>query len=304
MSPRLSSAFACVLALAPAPITGFAPSSIITTHTINTITTNTHTTNTDTAPLHMSSITEDMYPRLMNSASICARSDDDACSVDDAESYLREIVHIQSGCAAGTLSGNAVCDDVLTASEVVADLRRKIGEGAEREVRTFWDKRQEELETLAAASDGSSAAALAAPIKPAYLALAALYAIFAISVLQPATDATTSGGVVPFAAREVWWAIRDGYAGDLAAHFFRNGGLVASDASSPVAGSVLSPQEFLWSVRDGYAENTMLASGGVVGGGGGVESVPFAPREVWWAVENGYAGDMIAHWFRNGGLSM
>ena len=144
---------------------------------------------------------------------------------------------------------------------------------------------------------------LTAPIKPTYLALAALYTIAMISMLQPATMDATAGGVVPFTANEVWWAIRDGYAGDLATHFFHNGGLVVSDAS-PVVGSVLSPQEFLWSVRDGYADNTMLASGIGGGGGGGVESVPFTPQEVWWAVKNGYSGDMMDHWFRNGGLSM
>lgn len=77
--------------------------------------------------------TEDMYPQLLNSASLCAHSD--TCSIESAESYLREIVHIQSGCAAGTLSGSATCNDVLSVSEVVADLREKIGEGAKREVR-------------------------------------------------------------------------------------------------------------------------------------------------------------------------
>ena len=163
--------------------------------------------------------------------------------------------------------------------------------------RTFWDKRQEELEVLAAASDGATAA-LTAPLKPAYLAMAALYAIFAISLLAPATMDPSAGGTVPFTAQEVWWAVRDGYAGDLASHLFRNGGLLVGDAAATAAG--LSPQELFWSIKDGYAGNTLFSSGVE----GGVETVPFTPQEVWWAVKNGYSYDMVAHWFRNGGLSV
>jgi len=37
-------------------------------------------------------------------------------------------------------------------------------------------------------------------------------------------------------------------------------------------------------------------------GGGGV--VPLRPQEVYWAVRDGYVGDLIGHWFRNGGLSV
>lgn len=295
MSPRISSAFACCLlaTTAPAPSAGFAPPSSSTTHHQQRTTT---TTKLGATTIHA---TEDMYPQLLNNASICAHSD--TCSIESAESYLREIVHIQSGCAAGTLSGDTVCEDVLDVSMVVADLRQKIGEGAVREVGTFWDKRQEELVALATASldDSSSTAALKAPLKPAYLAIAALYTVAIITTFHPATMDASAGGVVPFTAQEVWWAIRDGYVGDLASHAFHNGGLVVSDAVGSV-GSSLSPQELLWSIRDGYADETLFGSGA----GGGVESVPFTPQEVWWAVQHGYSYDMIAHWFRNGGLSV
>lgn len=193
-----------------------------------------------------------------------------------------------------------MCNDVLGVSEVVAGLRSKIEKGATKEVRTFWDKRQEELVTLSTASlDNKSA-----PLKPAYLAIAALYTIAIIAMVQPASMDMSSGGVVPFTAQEVWWAVRDGYIGDLTSHAFHNGGLLVSDVSSAAAAagtSPLSPQEVMWSVRDGYASDTLFASGSV---GGGIESVPFTPQEVWWAIQNGYASDMAEHWFRNGGLSV
>lgn len=239
---------------------------------------------------------EENYPQFLNSASLCAHSD--SCSIESAELYLKEIVHVQSGCAAGTLNGYAVCEDVAGVSEVVADLRAKIEEGAKQEVRTFWDKRQEELMALTAASDGS-AGALTAPMKPAYLAFAALYTVAIVSAFHPATMDASAGGVVPFTAQEVWWAVRDGYIGDLTHHLFNNGGLVVSDASAAV-GSSFSPQEIMWSIRDGYAGDTLLADASA--SGGGVESVPFTPQEVWWSIQNGYSFDMVEHWFRNGGL--
>ncbi|KAL3763779.1 hypothetical protein ACHAW5_000352 [Stephanodiscus triporus] len=301
---------------------------------------------------------ESYYPQLLASASICASSE--GCPIETAESYLRAIFLVQSGCAAGTVSGSGVCDDVTVVGEVgemgggggrvsgggggggggvvvvvvggwkhchfksgSRELGGGGGEGCTRDVAlrvfsTFWDRRREELP------------------KPAYLALAALYAVACACALHP-PDASVvvvaggGGGVSPLAAQEMWWAVRDGYVGDVVAHVFRNGGLlvggdVLGDALSSAASSLtttigdgdgvvvgnapLSPQELFWSIRDGYAGNTLFSTTGVVigggGGGGGIleESsvVPFTPQEVWWAIKNGYAHDMIEHWFRNGGL--
>lgn len=304
MSPRIASAVACLIATtAPSPIVGFAfapPSPSFASTSTSSALSMASSASASSSAQHA---TEEFYPQLLNSASLCANSE--TCSVESAELYLKEIVHVQSGCAAGTLSGSNVCNDVLGVSEVVAGLRSKIEKGATKEVRTFWDKRQEELVTLSTASlDNKSA-----PLKPAYLAIAALYTIAVIAMVQPASmDMSSVGGVVPFTAQEVWWAVRDGYIGDLTSHAFHNGGLLVSDASSAasaaaVGSSSLSPQEVMWSVRDGYASDTLFASGSV--GAGGIETtVPFTPQEVLWAIQNGYASDMAEHWFRNGGLSM
>jgi hypothetical protein len=186
---------------------------------------------------------------------------------------LKEIVHVQSGCAAGTLSGNAVCEDVVGVSEVVAALREKVGSSVQQQ----------------STHDGERVLNSAA--------LATLYAVVSIAIMSLAASTTTTmGGTEPFTAQEIWWSIRDGYAMDLVSHYFHNGGLLVGDAAvSQVRG--LSPQELLWSIKDGYVMDTLGGDGM-----GGVETVPFTPQEVWWAVKDGYATDMMGHWFRNGGL--
>jgi hypothetical protein len=87
------------------------------------------TTRRGTTSLHSStlSIPEHLYPQLLSSASLCANSE--SCSLESAESYLREIIHVQAGCAAGTISGKDICNDVGRTSEVVAGLREKIRRG-------------------------------------------------------------------------------------------------------------------------------------------------------------------------------
>mmetsp|Transcript_6258 Transcript_6258/g.9138 ORF Transcript_6258/g.9138 Transcript_6258/m.9138 type:complete len:309 (+) Transcript_6258:197-1123(+) len=281
------------------------------------------TSTTTSTTLHSTASTPEQL-QLLTSASLCANSE--SCSIESAELYLREIMSVQAGCAAaaaGTVVGeeNEVCNDVGRTSEVVAGLREKIRRGAVKENAAFWENRQKEFETLLTSSLDPTTQQLSptasltqAPLKPAYLALAALYTIFVISTINPPLSMvdvdTAVGGVVPFTPQEVWWSIRDGYIGDLASHLVRNGGLVVGDttanAVANAAASNLTPQEVWWSIRDGYVDNTLFSNGVVdLGeniGGGGV--VPLRPQEVYWAVRDGYVGDLIGHWFRNGGLSV
>mmetsp|Transcript_14880 Transcript_14880/g.23017 ORF Transcript_14880/g.23017 Transcript_14880/m.23017 type:complete len:309 (-) Transcript_14880:154-1080(-) len=278
-----------------------------------------HLTTTTTTTLHSTASTPEQL-QLLTSASLCANSE--SCSIESAELYLREIISVQAGCVAGSTAGeeDVVCSDVGRTSEVVAGLREKIRRGAVKENAAFWENRQQEFETLLTSSLDPTTQQLSptasltqAPLKPAYLALAALYTILIISTVNPPPmmDVTTAvGGVVPFTPQEVWWAIRDGYIGELTSHLVRNGGLVVGDttanAANAVVASSLTPQEVWWSIRDGYADDTLFSNGVVLdlgeNGGGGV--VPLKPQEVYWAVRDGYVGDLIGHWFRNGGLSV
>ena len=240
--------------------------SILATTAVNGFSSYNLPTRPTSTKLHAAATTinESQYPNLLSQASLCA--DDESCSIEAANLYLKEIVHYQSGCAAGTLSGNDVCEDVVGVSEVVANLRHKIdtSNGV-----SMVEKNDKLVESVA---------------------FATLYALAAgIALSQPHLD----GNVVPFTIQEVFWAIKDGYAGDLATHYFHNGGLLVGDALSSVRG--MTPQELLWSARDGY----MFSSYGL---DGGAESLPLTPQEVWWSIKDGYVTDLAGHYFRNGGL--
>jgi len=86
-------------------------------------TTTSHIKKTSLNAAQVSNLEDDPLTLLFR-ARDCA--DSESCSIDMANNYLEDVVHVQSGCAAGTLSGVAVCDDALLITEVVASLRSKI----------------------------------------------------------------------------------------------------------------------------------------------------------------------------------
>lgn len=69
---------------------------------------------------------------MMMKANTCAHSE--TCSIDEAEEYLNEILHLQSNCASGSLNSEQICDDVDFPSEVIAGLRQKIQQAKVRYV--------------------------------------------------------------------------------------------------------------------------------------------------------------------------
>lgn len=66
-------------------------------------------------------------PTVLHKAEECALSD--SCSVDDAKLFLREVIHLESGCAAGTLVGHDICEDQDHLAMIVANLRAKVERG-------------------------------------------------------------------------------------------------------------------------------------------------------------------------------
>ena len=61
---------------------------------------------------------------LMNRATACADGSE-SCSLEEAESYLHDILTTQKDCQAIAIS-SALCENVDVVSEVVANLRQKI----------------------------------------------------------------------------------------------------------------------------------------------------------------------------------
>mmetsp|Transcript_45338 Transcript_45338/g.68382 ORF Transcript_45338/g.68382 Transcript_45338/m.68382 type:complete len:337 (-) Transcript_45338:151-1161(-) len=256
--------------------------------------------------VHAAADSEDDAMYLMMKAQECANSD--TCSIDSAREYLREVIHVQSGCAAGTLAGYDLCEDQLFAAEVVASLREKIKEGSEVKARNFWQARQQEFEDLTVASlssDGSgfsATGALNAPIKPVYLGLAAVCVTMFVNVFSH----NTGGDVVPFTLEEWKWAFQGGYLGDMVSHSLKHGGLLVGENTVEGVMTPFTPQEWWWAAKDGYLGDMVghyARHGGLlVSENGGDVATPFTPQEWMWAIQGGYVGDMVSHFARNGGL--
>jgi hypothetical protein len=65
---------------------------------------------------------------MMIQARECAFSDEG--SADEARSFLHQILHVQSGCVSGVLSGHDLCENQDDVAEIVAHLRQKAESGA------------------------------------------------------------------------------------------------------------------------------------------------------------------------------
>jgi len=227
--------------------------------------------------------------------------------VDSAYSYLREIFHAQSGCIAMTGNPNVdstMCVDVDVVAEVVANLRNKISSSSTDNIAAAHRRAEDDV-------------LLPPPLSAVMTAAAIVVAAEIMTLLIHSNSNMAAGGAAasPITIQEMYWAIRDGYVGDVMTHVFRNGGLlVTNDAknivmdttssilSTTTATSSLTPQELYWSVRDGYVSDTLLASSRGIGDSSGSGIVPFTPQEVYWAIRNGYVNDLTLHLFRNGGL--
>jgi len=238
----------------------FSPNSVKPLHSHSTTKLNSFAMDSDEDAMNM-----------MMKADLCAHSD--TCSLDDAEHYLEEVLHMQSDCASGSLSSEKICEDITFPTQVIASLRQKVEN--ERRKSTF-------------------------DLSPVVVSLGAAY------LVAGAYTMVHNPGVEVFTPEEFWWGVRDGYAGEMISAFLRHGGLPAVDQ---VDVSPFTPQEVWWSIRDGYFGD-MLAQ--ATKNGGLVEYVDtpvndiatasFLPEEWYNSVKDGYASDMISHYFKHGGL--
>jgi len=173
---------------------------------------------------------------VMAKASECASSD--SCSIEEAEFLLKEVIHLQSGCAVGNIKNYDICENIAIPNEIVAGLRHKI-------------------ET--SAKTPANALNIKSMMSPVFVSMFTIYMLSSIAAInhQPGVDTFTS--------QEIWWAVRDGYLGDLISQFVKNGGLSSIDVSSS-AGVPFTGEEWMWSIRDNYFDTMttdFLKSGGL-----------------------------------------
>lgn len=257
---------------------------------------------------------------MFQQARDCASSD--SCSLEAAEGYLSDVLHVQSACASGALVGNDdVCENVDVAAEIVANLRAKIA-----------------LES----SIGRRAVGGLKNSLP--LTLGAVMIL--LSVIVASSSVTVSPDATPFTLQEWWWAMKGGYLPNMLEHYFRHGGLVVDDIEFPrlmpftlqewlwsiqggyfptmlqdffhnggfevdntvaaaQAVSPLTPQEWVWAVQGGYVDTLMeqyAKHGGLATLSSDTAAPAFTLQEWQWAVKGGYLNDMMGHYMRNGGV--
>lgn len=238
---------------------------------------------------------EDEAMYLMMKARVCANSE--TCSIDEAEEYLNEILHIQSDCVTGTLESEKICHDVSLSTEVIAALRNKITNQVQA---------------------SNPARPFPFGLNPVFLSLVALYIASGILSLPAANSENT------FTAQEWIYAARDGYLPNMVSQYFQHGGLApiledspsSASASASTAATAVVPftfQEWTWAIRDGYLGDMLSAyskNGGLemdldsatAAAAATTTPLPFEADEWSYAVRDGYLTDMIQHYMRNGGL--
>lgn len=236
---------------------------------------------------------EDDAMQLMMRASTCAHSD--GCSIDDAETYLNDVIHIQSDCISGSLKSQQICNDVLFSSEVIAALRNKISEGR------------------SVSSMNST---------PFLLSAAVIYTMAGImgTLQHPVVE--------PFTTQEWMYAIRDGYYGEMLLQYMKHGGFQLINDNNNYTILPFTLQEWWWAIRDGYLPEMIdqsMKNGGLLSGymttstaattttGMTLSSscvddtsipmyTPFLLEEYKMALKDGYLNQMISHYIKHGGL--
>lgn len=238
---------------------------------------------------------------LISRAEACANSE--SCGLDEARTYLDEILHAQKECvgnmnlAVAAASNPGLCDNVDTVVEVVANLRQKIATEQKR---------------LAPVTATVHLVNVAMGFYVVSMILHGLAAVPNVPVDAPLFDASSFGaintrGVASILPQEWLWSIRDGYFPSLFGEWLRNGGLVVDVSAFDEKVVSFSPQEWVWSVQNGslgqMMRENMRYGGLVVDAGYDTEGLaPMTPQELYWSIRDGYFGTAVQHLYRNGGV--
>jgi len=140
---------------------------------------------------------------LLNNAVDCSLTD--SCPIEEAQSYLSKIEHVQEVCLIDTnpIEGDDFCKNQDVVAQVVSKLNEKIyGGGISNQIKPFLN---EEV-----------------PFNGSMIA----YFVLAIILLVPMTYRGTE--FASFHAEEWWWALRDNYFPMMVIQFIKDGGLISS----------------------------------------------------------------------------
>lgn len=131
------------------------------------------------------------FRQMISKARECAFSD--SGSPVDARMFLSEILHLESGCVSGNLSGE-ICENVDEMAEIVAHLRAKADTAS------------------VVTATGATAALMSSTV-------------FLMTIAVLVTTMNTGTGATPYTLNEWLWAAQGGYLDEMVQHFLRNGGL-------------------------------------------------------------------------------
>jgi len=242
--------------------------------------------------------TDDNDALLMNRATACADGSE-SCSLEEAQSYLDDILTIQKDCQALARS-SALCENVDVVSEVVANLRQKIAN---------------ERTKMAPVKATVHLANLVVGVYVVSTILHGFAAVPNVPVDAPMftsfdafnEGAVNSRGVATILPVEWFWAIRDGYFPALFAEWLRNGGLVVDASAFDSKVVAFTPQEWVWSLQNGSLGHLMQEN--MRYGGFHVDAAfdndgqtPMTAQDVLWSIQGGYLDTALKHFYRNGGV--
>lgn len=140
------------------------------------------------------------FRHVITQARECAFAADDnaAYSPMDARQFLHEILHLESGCSSGTLSGD-ICNIDEDMVNIVSHLRAKAEQRA------------------------SDVIIVTAP--DVALTLMSTTTLLMVTAVLLSVMGTPGSESSPYTFQEWMWATQGGYLDNMVAHYFRNGGL-------------------------------------------------------------------------------
>lgn len=237
---------------------------------------------------------------LMGRAAACA--DSETCSLEEAQSYLEDVLMMQKDCLDATIEDfqSPICQNVDTVAEIVANLRSKIEAERLRPVKTTVNAVNVVMGLYVVSTILHGFAAV--PNVPVDAPLFTDFDTAAWDVMK-----MNDRGVATVLPQEWYWALRDGYFPALFSEWFRNGGLVVDMSAFDSKVVAFTPQEWVWSIQNGsigdLLRENMQYGGYLVDSSFDTEgATPMTGQDVLWSIQGGYFGTAAKHFFRNGGI--